>query len=393
MRITTVPVSLLVLFKNQLKFVSRHFEVVAVSAGGKMLDQLAEETKVKTIPVNMTRKITPLTDLRALINLVKIMLAEKPYIVHTHTPKAGLLGMIAARLAGVPVRMHTVAGLPLLERKGILRHFLNVTEKITYACATKVYPNSARMLEIIVESNFCGRNKLQVIGKGSSNGVDTDYFNPELYDEEANANLRAQLNIDEDDFIYCFIGRMVSDKGVNELVDAFLHVNKLHPKTKLILVGPFEKELDPLNINIERQIHSEPSIKWVDYQPDVRPYLAVTNVFVFPSYREGFPNVLMQAGSMGVPCIATDINGCNEIIQDHINGMIIPAKSRLALVKTMKLLYEDSKLLAKMAACTRDIIKENFESSYVMNELLNEYHHQLGVFESADLSLKLQDNE
>jgi glycosyltransferase involved in cell wall biosynthesis len=158
-------------------------------------------------------------------------------------------------------------------------------------------------------------------------------------------------------------------------------------------VGPFEKELDPLNVNIEKQIFSEPSIKWVDYQADVRPYLSITNVFVFPSYREGFPNVLMQAGSMGVPCIATDINGCNEIIQDHVNGMIIPAKSRLALVKTMKLLYEDSKLLAKMAACTRDIIKENFESTYVMNELLNEYHQQLGVFETSDLSLKLQDND
>lgn len=393
MRITTVPVTLLVLLKNQLKVVSKYFEVVAVSSGGEMLDQVAQETGIRTVPVKMTRKVTPITDLKALFSLIKLMLAEKPYIVHTHTPKAGLLGMMAARIAGVPVRMHTVAGLPLLEKKGLLRFFLNLTEKITCACATRVYPNSARMQDIIIESDFCSKSKLHIIGKGSTTGVDTTYFDPELYDEQTRFTLKTELKIDNEDFVYCFIGRMVSDKGINELVDAFLHVNKLYPNTKLLLLGPFEKELDPLNLNIEKQIFEEPSIMWVDYKADVRPYLSISNVFVFPSYREGFPNVLMQAGAMGVPCIASDINGCNEIIQDHVNGLIVPVKSRLALVKTMKLLIEDQQLLTKMADCSRSIIKENYESSYVMTELLNEYYSQLGVHETTDLSLELQNKD
>jgi len=393
MRIATVPVTLLVLLKKQLAFVSKYFEVVAVSAGGPMLDQVAEETGLKTVPVKMTRKVTPLADLKALFSLTKLMLAEKPLIVHTHTPKAGLLGMMAARMAGVPIRMHTVAGLPLLEKKGVLRFFLNLTEKVTCACATRVYPNSARMQDIIIENNFCSRDKLHIVGKGSTTGVDTTYFDPELYNEQAISALKAELKIDKDDFVYCFIGRMVSDKGINELVDAFLHINKLCPQTKLLLLGPFEKELDPLNLDIEKQIFDNPSIIWVDYKADVRPYLSISNVFVFPSYREGFPNVLMQAGAMGIPCIASDINGCNEIIQDHVNGLIVPVKSRLALIKTMKLLFEDRRLLSKMAACSRSIIKENYESSYVMTELLNEYYSQLGIHESADLSLELQNKD
>lgn len=383
MRITTVPVSLLILFKNQLQFISKSYQVVAVSSGGKQLDQVARDANVRTIRVDMTRKVTPVKDFLSFINLVKVMLIEKPFIVHTHTPKAGLLGMMAAKVIGVPVRLHTVAGLPLLEKKGLLRHLLNFTEKVTYLCATRVYPNSVKMMEIINENNFCNQKKLHVIGNGSTNGIDTKHFNPESFSEDSKSRFRKSLGFDQCSFVFCFIGRIVTDKGITELVEAFSTLYKINSDAKLLLVGPFEKHLDPLKNSIEKQIFNHPSIIWVDYQEDVRSFLSITDVFVFPSYREGFPNVLMQAGAMGIPCIASDINGCNEIIKHGKNGLIVPVKNIAALFKAMKLLMDDSDLLILLAMYSRSIITSNYECSYVMNELLKEYKAQIENYYST----------
>jgi glycosyltransferase involved in cell wall biosynthesis len=383
MRITTVPVSLLILFKNQLQFISKSYQVVAVSSGGEQLDRVASEANVKTIRVDMTRKVTPVKDFVSFINLVKVIVIEKPFIVHTHTPKAGLLGMMAAKVTGVPVRLHTVAGLPLLEKKGLFRHLLNFTEKVTYLCATRVYPNSVRMMEIINENNFCNQKKLHVIGNGSTNGIDTKYFDPEGFNEDFKLRFRESLKIERDSFVFCFIGRIVTDKGITELVEAFLTLHKINSNAKLLLVGPFEKHLDPLKHSVEKQIFNHPSIIWVDYQDDVRPFLSITNVFVFPSYREGFPNVLMQAGAMGIPCIASDINGCNEIIKQGKNGLIVPVKNTVALLNAMKMLMDDNGLLTQLAKHSRTIITSNYECSYVMNELLKEYNTQIENYYSG----------
>jgi len=383
MRITTVPVTLYVLLKEQLKFISKYFDIIAVSSPGKMLDEVASESEVRTSAVPMTRKVTPWHDFISLIDLIRIMRKEKPLIVHTHTPKAGLLGMLAARFAGVPVRMHTVAGMPLLEKRGLLRYCLDITEKITYACATRVYPNSQKMLEIIATHKYCKLDKLQIIGKGSSNGIDTGYFDPSLFDEQSKSKTRSSLSINDSDFVFCFIGRIVADKGINELVNAFLKVNAIYPHTKLLLVGPFENYLDPLDEFVEETIYTDPNIILLDYQKDVRPYLSVSSAFVFPSYREGFPNVLMQAGAMNLPCITTDINGCSEIIKHQVNGLIIPVKNTQALQNAMLLLVSDPEIVKDLSAQSRELIKAQYEQSYVMGELLNEYRKQAGQFAVA----------
>ncbi|GAA4087106.1 glycosyltransferase family 4 protein [Mucilaginibacter panaciglaebae] len=377
MRITTVPVTLFILLKEQLSFISKYFDIVAVSSPGKMLNDIADETKVKIVAIPMTRKVTPLHDFLSLVRLVGVIKKEKPLIVHTHTPKAGLLGMIAAQVAGVPIRMHTVAGMPLLEKKGLLRYCLDITEKITYSCATRVYPNSERLLQIIAENKYCSQDKLQVIGKGSSNGIDTSYFNPQLFDKNKRKEIRSALNIRVNDFVFCFIGRIVSDKGVNELVNAFLKVNAVYPSTKLLLVGPFEDHLDPLQASTKNIILTNNNIIVPGYQKDVRPYLAISTAFVFPTYREGFPNVLMQAGAMNLPCITTDINGCSEIIKHMVNGLIVPVKNTGALGYAMMLLVSDSGLVNKLSAQSRGQIKTLYEQTYVMDELLTEYRRQL----------------
>ena len=371
-RITTVPVSLEKLLENQLGFMQQYYDVTAVSSDKTNLERVGRLQGVSVFNVEMTRKITPLQDLKAVWQLFSFFRKEKPFIVHTHTPKAGTVGMIAAKLAGVPHRLHTIAGLPLLEAKGSKRKLLNIVERITYAAATKIYPNSNGLQEIIIKEQFCKPEKLAVIGKGSSNGIKTSYFNPSLFSEEDKTILKDKLGIHPSDFVFIFVGRLVGDKGINELVSAFKKIEKGNT-IKLILVGSQEDDLDPLLPETLLQIQSNPNIIAVGHQTDVRPYLAISDILVFPSYREGFPNVVMQAGAMELPSIVTDINGCNEIIIEGENGVIIPVKNSNAVYESMKKMMEDSSLRTYLQKNARPMIVSRYEQEVVWKALLAEY--------------------
>ena len=376
-RITTVPLSLSGLLKGQLRFMSQYFDILGISSKGEdnHLDKLIELEGIPTVAVEMTRKITPLKDLTAVYQLYKVFKKEKPFIVHSHTPKAGTLGMLAAFLAGVPHRLHTIAGLPLVEATGLKRTLLNTVESITYTCATKIYPNSYGLKDIILEEGFTTESKLKVIANGSSNGIDTSIFNPELFnDTDKNLALRTQLNIEAQDFVFVFIGRLVTDKGINELVSAFKNLYAKQNHIKLLLVGPYETELDPLlPETLEFIEHSGAVINtgWVD---DVRPYFAISNALTFPSYREGFPNVVMQAGAMELPCIVTDINGCNEIVDHEKTGLIIPVKNTEALQQAMETVLDLGDEAVNMGKRCRTHIVNNFERQVVWDALLDEYN-------------------
>jgi glycosyltransferase involved in cell wall biosynthesis len=381
-RLTTVPISLQYLLRGQPRYMSACFEVLCVSSGPvKDLEEVAKREGVKVQDVEMTRQITPFKDLKSVWKLYKLFKKEKPVIVHTHTPKAGIVGMLAANLAGVPFRLHTVAGLPLMEVQGLKRFVLDMVEKLTYFCSTKVYPNSKGLEEFILSHRFTNKSKVKMIGNGSSNGIDTTFFNPSLYTEDTKQELRAQLGISKEDFVFVFVGRLVSDKGINELVNAFkgLTSQLVNQSThyKLLLVGPLETELDPLQDQTLNEIESNPTIITTGFQPDVRPYFAISNALVFPSYREGFPNVVMQAGAMGLPSIVTDINGCNEIIEDGKNGLIIPPKDAKALQEKMLRLVEDEQLYKHLASNSREMITSRYEQKLVWDALLEEYKRLL----------------
>ena len=372
-RITTVPISLEKLLENQARFFKTHYAVTLVSAEKEQLAQLAKEQGVAYFPLEMTRKITPLQDLRCLIQLIRFLREEKPHIVHSHTPKAGIIGMLAAFIARIPVRMHTVAGLPLMEAKGLKKRILYAVERLTYRCATHVYPNSKGLMDFIQKKHLAEKTPLQIIGKGSSNGIDTGHFNADSISDQELIKCQKKWTIAQDDFVFLFIGRLVGDKGINELVAAFEQlINKL-PKVKLLLVGPQEPILDPLAKSTIKAIDQNPSIISTGYQQDVRPFLKMAQVFVFPSYREGFPNVVLQAGAMGVPCIVSDINGCNEIIEDEVNGFVVPPKQVQPLTKKMQSLYEDAEKRNTFLQRTQTLIATNFERAQYWKLLLAEY--------------------
>lgn len=377
-RITTVPISFKVLLKGQLRFMaSNGFDVKGVSSEGEELREVYENEGIVMEAINMSRKITPFQDLKSLWEMWNFLRKEKPQIVHTHTPKAGIIGMLAARLAGVPHRLHTVAGLPLMEATGIKRKILNFVEKLTYSSATRVYPNSKGLYDFILQNNFTQSNKLKIIGNGSSNGINTTFFSPDQVSETERVMLREKLNIQPDDFVFVFVGRIVSDKGINELIKAFSELqtaeNNELTGIKLLLVGGLESDLDPLNPETLAEINQNKDIISVGFQQDVRPFFAISDALAFPSYREGFPNVVMQAGAMGLPSIVSDINGCNEIIVEGENGLIIPSKNVEKLKEKMLTLARDKNLYIKLKENSRRMIENRYEQSVVWKALLEEY--------------------
>ena len=377
-RITTVPISFKVLLKGQLRFMaSNGFDVKGVSSEGEELREIHENEGIVMEAINMSRKITPFQDLKSLWEMWNFLRKEKPQIVHTHTPKAGIIGMLAARLAGVPHRLHTVAGLPLMEATGTKRKILNFVEKLTYSSATRVYPNSKGLYDFILQNNFTQSNKLKIIANGSSNGIDTAFFSPDQVTEIERVTLREKLNIQPDDFVFVFVGRIVSDKGINELIKAFSELqaaeNNEPAGIKLLLVGGLENDLDPLNPETLAEINQNKDIISVGFQQDVRSFFAIADALVFPSYREGFPNVVMQAGAMGLPSIVSDINGCNEIIIEGENGLIIPSKNVEKLKEKMLTLAKDKNLYTKLKGNSRRMIENRYEQSVVWNALLEEY--------------------
>ena len=372
-RITTVPSSLRSLLKGQHRFMSKYFEVIGVSGDGDALAEVRQNEGIRTHVVEMTRTITPLKDLKALLKLYKFFKKEKPFIVHTHTPKAGTVGMIAAKLAGVPNRLHTIAGLPLLEKTGVMRKLLNLVEKLTYSCSTLILPNSFKLKRIILTEKFTSASKLKVIGHGSSNGIDTEHYNIAHVTEKEKEQLRESLNINKNDTVFIFIGRIVKDKGINELVAAFNLLTKKHSRCKLLLIGSRENHLDPLLSKTEILIKENICIIPTGVQKDIRPYVSISHALTFPSYREGFPNVVLQASCMCLPCIVSDINGCNEIIEDQVNGLIIPVKNSEALESAMIYMIENPEKRLDMIKHSRKRILERYKQEFIWNESLKLY--------------------
>ncbi|SFS53595.1 glycosyltransferase family 4 protein [Lutibacter maritimus] len=373
-RTTTVSLSLDVLLKGQLHFLNDYYQIIAISGGDDALLKVQEREQVDVIPIEIQRAISPIKDVISLWKLYQCFKKEQPYIVHSITPKAGLLSMVAAYFAKVPIRMHTFTGLIFPNKKGWLQFVLVAMDKLLCKCATHIYPEG-QGVKSDLEQYKITQKPLKVLANGNINGIDTSYFNPQLCASNQNEDLKKELGILKEDVVFIFVGRLVGDKGINELIAAFktLQNSNKSQHSKLILVGPLETELDPLLPATLQEIKTNSAIISVGYQDDVRPYFAIADVLVFPSYREGFPNVVLQAGAMQLPSIVTNINGCNEIIEAGKNGWIIPVKDAAAVYKAMLYCLENPEVLKEMRNNTRKIITTKFEQKMVWNALLHEY--------------------
>ena len=371
LRISTVPSSLSGLLKGQLFMLNGRYEVVAVSSPGKAMEILREREGVRTIAVPMERRISILKDLVSLVRLIGLFLKEQPDMVHSITPKAGLLSMLAGWITRVPVRIHTFTGLVFPTAIGMMQKLLIWMDRITCFCATIVNPEGEGVKQDLINYHIT-RKPLLIIANGNVNGVDLDYFHrTETICEQS----KSYKN--KNDFTFCFVGRIVRDKGINELVSAFVRLHEHYSQVCLLLVGAYEKELDPVSPKTEELIINHPAIHFVGFQEDVRPFLVASDVLAFPSYREGFPNVVLQAGAMGLPSIVTDINGCNEIIIPNENGIIIPPRDVDALYKAMEYCLNHPDEVKRMAANARPLIASRYDQKMVWKALLEEYEQLL----------------
>ena len=348
---------------------TKEYEVGVLSSPGEewaMLDKYGDA--VKRLEVPMERHISPLRDLRSLWRLVRVFRRERPDMVHSMTPKAGLLCMLAAWITRVPVRVHMFTGLVFPTATGLKRRILMATDRLTCACATHVLPEGEGV-KLDLLDNGITRKPIKVLGYGNCRGIDLDRFDPTLSEVQAEA---AKLRKPEV-FTFIAIGRLVGDKGINELVAAFSRLNRELPATRLILVGPQEKELDPLSSATLSEIESNPAIEAVGNQADVRPWLIAADCHVLASYREGFPNVVIEAGAMGLPQIVTDINGANEIIVEGKNGTIVPPRDSDALYQAMKRMINDPDWRPQLDANARQMIASRYEQGYVRRCLYDFY--------------------
>ena len=372
-RTSTIALSLDVLLKGQLKFLNENFDVVAISGKDNHLEKIEKREGVKTINVSMSRPIHLIKDLISLYKLYLVFKKEKPTIVHSITPKAGLLSMTAGYFSSVPIRIHTFTGLIFPHKKGLFQKLLILMDKILCFFATHVYPEGKGVKNDLLKFKIT-KKPLKVIANGNVNGIDTEYFSQSNISVNQREDLKQILNIKPSDFVFTFVGRVVKDKGINELISSFKKINNQNKNVKLILVGQLEQNLDPILPETGKFIENEKSVISVGYQEDIRHYLAITDVFVFPSYREGFPNVVLQAGAMDLPIIATNISGSNEIIEHKENGILINKKDEDSLYKAMKQMINNNDLRTKLSHNAREIIVQNYKQDIVWSALLDEYN-------------------
>lgn len=374
LRVTTVPIYMNIVLKGQLKFLNQYFDVIAATSfDDKNVSEILDREEVNVYKVDLDRTIKPWQDIKALLQLIKLIRKERPILVHSHTPKAGLLTMLAAYLTRVPIRIHTVTGMPLMGAKGIKKKFLIVIEKITYSLATCVYPNSHSLKDYIQENNFVKNTKLKVLSNGSTNGVDTVVFDPIQLDSKQ--KLRILNKIQDDAFVFLYVGRIAKEKGIEELVSALVRLTEKYPenKIKLLLIGAFERQHGMLPLETEQFIEKHPDIISLGRFDDVRPFYKLADVFVLPSYREGFPNAVLEAGAMGLPSIVTDINGCNEIVVDGLNGNVIPVKDVDALYLSMERTLKFGGDLVQMGENARRMVCDRYDRNILLKVLKEEY--------------------
>jgi glycosyltransferase involved in cell wall biosynthesis len=375
-RTATVAITLNDLLKGQLAYLNQTHEIIAVSGEDHHLQAVRDREGVRTISVPMQRAIRPFQDVVSLYRLYRVFKKEKPAIVHSVSPKAGLLSMVAAYFAGVPIRMHLFTGLIFPTKTGLSHFLLLQMDRILCAFATHIYPEGNGVRSDLIRYGVT-KKPLHIIANGNITGVDTNSFT--IPSDEAMQTTRSAMQIGPSDYVFLYVGRLVGDKGINELIAAFTAPELQSKLVKLLIVGYLESKLDPLKLETIQAIETNEKIIFVGFQADVRPYYAAADCLILPSYREGFPNVLLQGGAMGLPSIVTNVNGSNEIITEGFNGTIIPVKNKDAIVAAMLDFTANGKISEVKKLEIRAHVSSNYSQQLVWSAVKEEYDRLVEV--------------
>ena len=372
MVVTTVPQTMVAFFPRQLSMLAEAgFDVHAVSSPGAELERLGG-TGITTHGIPMARPVSPRKDIVSLVRLVRLMLTLRPQVVHVHTPKAGLLGMIAAKLAGVPVRLYTVHGLPLMTRTGMLRRMLEGAERLSAALSTRTYFVSPSLQREVVGLKLCPEEKAFTLGAGSCSGIDLNRFRP----GPGGAEKRAALGIGGNAIVATFIGRLAKDKGIGVLAEAWPEVVKQVPQMRLILAGE-EDTTDPVAPEVMARLRKEPTVLWLGSvaQEEIPSLYTATDICVLPTFREGLSQVALEAGAMGVPIVSSNVSGLVDSVVNGVTGILVEPRNPTALAGAICQLAGSSAMRAEMGRAGVEHVQSHFSEHRVNSDWMTEYRN------------------
>ena len=373
LHVTTVPMTLPFLAGHVAEARRRGFEVHVLSSPGPALDAFARERQVAAHAVPMARRVAPLADLVALGRLVRVIRRVRPTIVDGHTPKGGLLAMIAATLCRVPVRVYHQHGLPLMTATGLKRRVLRITERVACGLAHQVLCISAPLRDVLVADGLCAPWKIEVLEHGSIDGVEAERtFNPARLSPEAAARVRARYQIPPRAPVIGFVGRVVRDKGLIELAQAWRILREQYPSLHLLVAGPFESE-DPIPADVEQTLRGDPRVHLAGMVHDMPEVYRVMDLLVLPTYREGLNTALLEASAMELPVVATRIPGCVDVVIEGETGLLVPARDAEALTAAIRRYLDDADLRRRHGALGRERARRDFDPVRLREALFQRY--------------------
>ena len=379
LRITTAPQAIRGFLIDQVNYIQKSgFDIKLVSGQGEEdWVEIKTHTTVSFYVLDIKRNISLYHDLMCLVQLIRLFRKEKPDIVHTMTPKAGLLGMVAAFVCRVPIRIHDVVGMVQEAKSGLLFLVLDAMERITYFCAQELIPNSFSLKEYILSRKMTAASKIKILGKGSSHGINLTRFDKRTLNDSDLEAVKLAISYDANCKYITAIGRMVKDKGINELVEGFGALQQTHKDLKLVLIGPFEPALDPLEQETIQRIETNKDIIHIPFSKQVEYFLSLSTILVHASHREGLPNVLLEAGAMGCPIVCARATGNVDVVQHEETGLIFEVKDCTDLVEKVDFALKNPAKMSIFADNLLAVINQYFSHTVVNNYVLENYKFHL----------------
>jgi glycosyltransferase involved in cell wall biosynthesis len=355
-----------------------HTQIYNIVQAGAQVTVVASEAALeheipgsRYVSIEIPRKIEILKDLSALLKLWLFFRRSNFHIVHSTTPKAGLLCCLAAKLAGVPVRLHTFTGQPWIGLTGVERFLSKASDKLIARLNTHCYADSSSQKEFIVKSGIASLGRIRVLGSGSLAGVNFERFNPLRFSERDKDTLKIQLSITPSASVLLFVGRLSREKGLAELLAAFQKIIAENIEVFLILLGPPEADIESLLDGLSDAAKAKIILPGFSSEPE--QFMAIADILLLPSYREGFGTVVIEAAAMGVPAIGTNIYGLTDAIVDGKTGLLVPVKCVDELAAAIKTVLNDSSMRLEMSRNARERVENEFSSLRVSGLVIDEY--------------------
>jgi glycosyltransferase involved in cell wall biosynthesis len=367
------------LFHEQMEYLSQQgFDLTLVSSPGPALEEVAKTAQLRYVPVNMAREPNPRQDLASLYSLTRLFLSQRFDLVHSTTPKAGLLVALAGTLARVPIRIHTYTGQVWLSLNGFKRWLVRRCDWIISHLNTHCYADSESQRDFLINEGLVPASKISVLGPGSVGGVNFNRFCPEIYSGKQALITRRELGISDKALVILFVGRVRKDKGVEELVEAFQRLQKKQSNLELILIGPCEQDRDPLPYYTANQIDKNHKIHAVGFSLEPEKYMGAADVFCLPSYREGFGSVVIEAGAMELPTVACSVIGLTDAVVEGDTGFLVPPKNVEALTAALAKLISIPEMRDRMGKKARQRAIREFDS-HLINQLVAQEYRNLAA--------------